>query len=68
MKEFTENQAFSPSCDLAPPSPHFPHLPSVISTGEHTGPLRKIQLADKRGGGEGGRSGGAKSYDGEKAW
>jgi hypothetical protein len=50
-------------------SPPFspPHLPSVSSTGDRFGRLRKRYnfLHGKGGGGEGE---GAKSYDGEKTW
>ncbi len=48
------------------PFPLPPPLPSVSSTGRHTGRLRRRDnLLTVGGGGDGGR---AKSYDGEKAW
>jgi hypothetical protein len=59
-----ENQAFSPSYDLAPPSPS-PSSPVSKLDQRHTGRLRKRDLL--MGEGERGRRG-AKSYDGEKAW
>ncbi len=50
----TEEQAFFPSYDLAPP----PSLPSVLysSTGTHRKTEKERQLADGRGGRGGGRS------------
>ncbi len=59
IKWFIEEQAFSPSNDLAPTPPP---LPSVSSTGGTQDDWEwERQLADRRGGGGGG---GAKSYDG----
>ncbi len=57
---FIENQAFSPSYDLAPPPPPPPPLlPSLSSIGE-----RQTDWDHLLGGV--GCGGGAKSYDGEK--
>jgi hypothetical protein len=62
-----EDQAFSPSYELAPsPSPPTPH-PSVSSTGDTGRRLRKRDnlLTEEMEVGEGEED---KSYDGEKAW
>ncbi len=57
-----EDQAFSPSYDLATHPPLF----RQYANGQHTGRLKK---RDNLLTGEWGREGeGAKSYDGEKAW
>jgi hypothetical protein len=54
-----EDQAFSPSYDLAPPPPFPPSHSPVRNTD------KERQFADGRGGGD---WGGAKFYDREKAW
>ncbi len=65
---FIEDEAFSPSCYLAPllPSPTPSHQKARPAA--HRKTEKERQLADGRER-EGGLSGGgAKSYDGEKAW
>ncbi len=62
IKWFREDQAFSPSCDLAPPPPH-PLTLSAASCLSFSVFMCVACQAFWRGGG-----GGAKSYDGEKAW
>jgi hypothetical protein len=63
IKLSVEEQAFSPSYDSAPFLPPPPSSPVSKPDRQHTGRLRK---RDNLLTGEGG--GGAKSYDGEKAW
>ncbi len=58
---FIEDQAISPSLDLALPPP-----PSVISTGDTQDDWETETTCRREIGGGGG--GGAKSYDVEKAW
>jgi hypothetical protein len=58
---YVEDQAFSPSYDVAPP-PTSPHPPPFSRT--HMKTEKEGQLGEGRGGGV---EGGAKSYDGEKA-
>ncbi len=61
IKGFIEDQAFSPSYDLAPASPS--HVSTVsLSQSSCVSP---VELSDGRGGGGSGRS---QSYDRQKAW
>ncbi len=60
-----EDQAFSLSYDLAPPTPILLSAVSKLDRGSHRKIEKERQLADGRWGRSGG---GAKSYDGEKAW
>jgi hypothetical protein len=62
IKWFIEDQAFSPSYDLAPISPFPVSKLSVLSLFLSL-PVSPVEFTDGRGGG-----GGAESYDGEKAW
>ena len=61
---FIEDQALSPSYDLAPPPPRRP--PSVNSSRPAT--HRKTERDNLLADGRSGRGEGAKSYEGEKAW
>jgi hypothetical protein len=61
-----EDKASSPSYDLAPAPSLPPPSPVSKRDRQHTGRLRKRQLADGRERGGGG--GGAKSHRSEKAW
>ncbi len=63
---FKEDQTFSLSYDLAPPSTPSHLSPVSKLDRRHTGRLRKRDNLLTGEGGWGG--GGAKSYDGEKAW
>jgi hypothetical protein len=58
---FIENQAFSPSYNLAPPTPFRQQAVSLSQSSS----LSPVELNDGRWGGGGG---GAKSFDNEKAW
>ncbi len=62
---FIEDYAFSPSYDLAPTPPiHPPPLPSGSSAGDTQEDWERETTCWRERGG----CGGAKSYDGEKAW
>ncbi len=50
MEWFTEDQTFSPSYDLAPPTPLLPPLRSVSSTGDTQEDWEREIFADGRGG------------------
>ncbi len=56
---FIEDQIFSPSSDLAPPPPSFLSFSIFLCV------AAPVEITDGR---EGGRGGGAKSQDDEKAW
>ncbi len=62
-----DDQAFSPSYDLVPPPPLLSGQKIVcLSQSSCVSPV--IMLTEKEGGGEVFGGGGAKLYDGEKAW